>query len=99
MDRIAPELVLKTTPPRSQKTAHMRERLSIDSAALAEKMAIAVQGPAGFGKTFLLAQWRREFLSRGAVVAWLTLDEHDDGVRFARGFRRHLDRPSARRTD
>jgi LuxR family maltose regulon positive regulatory protein len=85
MDRIAPELVLKTTPPRSQKTAHMRERLSIDSAALADKMAIAVQGPAGFGKTFLLAQWRREFLSRGAVVAWLTLDEHDDGVRFARG--------------
>jgi LuxR family maltose regulon positive regulatory protein len=85
MDRIAPELVLKTTPPRSQKTAHMRERLSIDSAALADKMAIAVQGPAGFGKTFLLAQWRREFLSRGAVVAWLTLDEHDDGVRFAGG--------------
>ncbi|WP_130931567.1 LuxR C-terminal-related transcriptional regulator [Pseudomonas sp. Sample_24] len=85
MDRIAPELVLKTTPPRSQKTAHMRERLSIDSAALCDKTAIAVQGPAGFGKTFLLVQWRREFLSRGAVVAWLTLDEHDDGIRFAKG--------------
>lgn len=85
MDRIAPELVLKTTPPRSQKTAYMRERLSIDSAALADKMAIAVQGPAGFGKTFLLTQWRRELLSRGAVVAWLALDEHDDGTRFAKG--------------
>lgn len=85
MCRIDPELVLKTTPPRSQKTARLRERLSIDSVALADKVAIAVQGPAGFGKTTLLAQWRREYLSRGAVVAWLMLDGHDDGARFTQG--------------
>ncbi|MHC8380772.1 helix-turn-helix transcriptional regulator [Pseudomonas sp. LB3P14] len=85
MCRIDPELVLKTTPPRSQKTARLRERLSIDSPELADKVAIAVHGPAGFGKTTLLAQWRREFLSRGAVVAWLMLDGHDDGIRFTQG--------------
>lgn len=85
MDRIEPELVLKTTPPRSQKTAQSRERFSIEAPELADKVAIAVHAPAGFGKTFLLAQWRREFLSRGAVVAWLMLDGHDDGIRFAQG--------------
>lgn len=85
MDRIEPELVLKTTPPRNQKGLQMRERLSIDSPELLERMAIAVHGPAGFGKTLLLAQWRRELLSRGAVVAWLTLDAHDDSSRFVHG--------------
>ncbi|MNF27244.1 Serine/threonine-protein kinase PknK [compost metagenome] len=63
----------------------MRERLSIDSPELADRMAVSVHAPAGFGKTLLLAQWRREFLSRGAVVAWLTLDTHDDGSRFVHG--------------
>ena len=85
MDRIEPELVLKTTPPRTQRGAQLRDRLSIDTPELADKVAISVQGPAGFGKTMLLAQWRREFLSRGAVVAWLTLDARDDGSRLALG--------------
>lgn len=85
MDRIEPELVLKTTPPRSPKTAQVRERLSIGSPELSDKVAIAVHAPAGFGKTFLLTQWRKEFLSRGAVVAWLMLDSHDDGTRFVQG--------------
>ncbi|MDB5980472.1 MAG: LuxR family ATP-dependent transcriptional regulator [Pseudomonas sp.] len=39
----------------------------------------------GGGKTFLLTQWRRECLSLGAVVAWLTLDAHDDAERFVHG--------------
>lgn len=85
MERIEPELVLKTSPPRGQKTAHLRERLSLGTPGLADKMAIAVQAPAGFGKTFLLAQWRRELLARGAMVGWLTLDAKDDGIRFAQG--------------
>ncbi|WP_224788168.1 helix-turn-helix transcriptional regulator [Pseudomonas fluorescens] len=63
----------------------MRNRLSIDAPELADKVAISVQGPAGFGKTMLLAQWRREFLSRGAVAAWLTLDARDDVSRFVQG--------------
>ncbi|MBK5351442.1 LuxR family transcriptional regulator [Pseudomonas sp. TH41] len=85
MDHIEPQLILKTTPPRGQKSARMRSRLAIDTPELTDKVVIAVHAPAGFGKTFLLTQWRRECLSHGAVVAWLTLDAHDDGARFVQG--------------
>ncbi|MDB6142506.1 MAG: LuxR family ATP-dependent transcriptional regulator [Pseudomonas sp.] len=85
MDRVEPQLILKTTPPRSQKSARVRNRLSIDTPELTDAMVIAVHAPAGFGKTFLLTQWRRECLSLGAVVAWLTLDARDDGARFVLG--------------
>lgn len=85
MDRIDSALILKTTPPRMQKTAHIRARLGIDAPELLDKVVTAVHAPAGFGKTVLLSQWRREWLSRGAVVAWLTLDGHDDGIRFVQG--------------
>lgn len=85
VERIEPELVLKVTPPRGQKSALVRQRLSFDTPLLLDKMAIAVQAPAGFGKTLLLSQWRRESLSRGAMVAWLTLDARDNGMRFVQG--------------
>ncbi|MDA8486261.1 LuxR C-terminal-related transcriptional regulator [Pseudomonas resinovorans] len=80
-----PELVLKTTPPRSRRSAFRRERLGLDVDELASRIAISIHAPAGFGKTWLLAQWRRELLSRGAVVAWLTLDGRDDSARFLQG--------------
>ena len=41
--------------------------------------------PAGFGKTTLLAQWRRAWLKRNALVAWLTVDPRDDPARFTLG--------------
>ncbi|MFL8988469.1 LuxR C-terminal-related transcriptional regulator [Pseudomonas sp. QLc11A] len=85
MDCIEPQLILKTTPPRSQKSARMRNRLGIHTQELTDKVVIAVQAPAGFGKTFLLTQWRRECLSHGAVVAWMTLDAQDDSARFVQG--------------
>ena len=82
---IEPELILKTTVPRRPKTALQRARLSIESQTLTTKMALSVYAPAGYGKTWLLTQWRRELLSRGSVVAWLTLDGRDDNLRFVRG--------------
>ena len=42
---------------------------------------MVVQAPAGFGKTSLLAQWRREFLSVGAAVAWVSAQTRDDPLR------------------
>src|SRR5207253_3793239 len=57
-----------------------RRLLSTDDRLLAQPV-ILVQAPAGFGKTSLLAQWRREHLSRGCVVAWLSAQTQDDSDR------------------
>jgi len=80
-----PQLTLKATPPRVPKSLLTRSRLSSNAPELADKSVIVIQAPAGFGKTSLMSQWRREALRNGAVAAWLTLDERDDGTRFAHG--------------
>ena len=80
-----PELVLKATPPRLGKGLLSRQGLRMEAAAFADKAVIAVQATAGFGKTSLLGQWRRESLLRAALVAWLTLDERDEPTRFVQG--------------
>lgn len=80
-----PRLVLKVTPPRVPKDAVIRQRLSSNAPALADKSVIVVDARSGFGKTTLLAHWRREALQRGAVVAWLMADADDTPVRFAAG--------------
>ena len=41
-----------------------------------------VQAPAGFGKTSLLSQWRREAQAHGKVVAWVSAQPQDDPRRF-----------------
>lgn len=82
-----PQLVLKATPPRIPKNLLPRPRLSIKAPGFSDKSVILIQSPSGHGKTSLLAQWRREVLQTGAVAAWLTLDDRDDGARFARGLR------------
>lgn len=80
-----PRLVLKVTPPRVAKSVFVRQRLSSDNPELAEKSFIVVNARSGFGKTTLLAQWRREALQRGAVVAWLSVDENDQPLRLVAG--------------
>jgi LuxR family maltose regulon positive regulatory protein len=79
------ELVLRTTPPRSPRHQLARPRLSLDDERFSEHSVIVVQAPPGFGKTTLLGQWRREYLARGAAVAWLTADDNDDRQRFLHG--------------
>ena len=80
-----PQLVLKTTPPRIPKTVLERTRLGSGLAEFAEKSVITLQAAAGSGKTSLLAQWRKEALVAGAIVAWLTLDDGDNDSQLARG--------------
>lgn len=77
------QFVLKTTPPRLPRTAVMRQSLAQRWDDLQDRTAIVVAAPRGFGKTTLLAQWRRAWLERGAFVAWLTLDSDDTPARFA----------------
>lgn len=78
----APEFILKTTPPRVPRMALEREPLLRIWAEVRDRTAIAVIAPAGYGKTTLLAQWRRRWLEQGALVAWLGVDAEDEPTRF-----------------
>ncbi|MGI9264413.1 MAG: LuxR family transcriptional regulator, partial [Gammaproteobacteria bacterium] len=78
-------LALKATPPKLTNTALHRERLAMATPELNQKSVIVVEAPAGFGKTSLLTQWRREALQNGAIAAWLSLDSNDEGGRLLQG--------------
>ena len=65
-------LVLKATPPRIQRDLLSRRRLLLGAGRFRDVPAVLIQAPAGYGKTSLLAQWRRESLGNGAIVLWLT---------------------------
>ncbi|SEK16883.1 MULTISPECIES: LuxR C-terminal-related transcriptional regulator [unclassified Variovorax] len=77
------ELLLKVTPPRVSRQLISRPRLLSSAGALRDHVSFAVQAPAGFGKTSLLSQWRREYLALGVVVAWVSAHEADDPRRLA----------------
>lgn len=74
-------LLLKTAPPRPSRGAARRPRLEHRWAEISDRTAILLTAPQGFGKTTLMAQWRRNWLAQGAYVAWATLDEQDEGAR------------------
>ncbi|MEP9359573.1 LuxR C-terminal-related transcriptional regulator [Sphingomonas sp. KR3-1] len=51
--------------------------------ALGRRLTL-IHAPAGYGKTSLLAQWRRRFAEADLLVAWLTLERDDaDAKRLA----------------
>src|SRR6218665_1776974 len=51
--------------------------------ALGRRLTL-IHAPAGYGKTSLLAQWRRRFAEEDLLVAWLTLERDDaDAKRLA----------------
>jgi LuxR family maltose regulon positive regulatory protein len=65
-------LLLKIVPPSLPAHLVPRERLSCQGTRWRDAPFALVQAPPGFGKTMLLAQWRREHLAAGRVVAWLS---------------------------
>ena len=77
----ADDLLLKVAPPRVQRHLLTRSRLMSGGEGLRDHPLILVQAPAGFGKTSLLAQWRREHLAHGAVVAWILAQPQDSSQR------------------
>ncbi|WP_120295634.1 LuxR C-terminal-related transcriptional regulator [Paraburkholderia sp. BL23I1N1] len=82
---VATGLVLKTIAPRAPAHLLVRDRLAAHALHFGEQSVALVQAPAGYGKTSLLAQWRREYLARGAAVAFLSVDERDDPQRLLQG--------------
>jgi len=81
----AHDLLLKVTAPRVPRHQIVRPRLQASGEAFRDRPVILVQAPAGYGKTSLLAQWRREHLAHGAVVAWLSVQADDDPQRLVQG--------------
>src|SRR6185295_18586747 len=81
----ADDLLLKVTAPRVPRHQMARARLQSDDERLRDHPVVLVQAPAGFGKTSLLAQWRREHLAHGAVVGWLSAQALDDPQRLIQG--------------
>jgi len=92
-----PQFVLKTTPPRAHRAALPRERLERLWSDIRDRTAVAVIAPRGFGKTTLLVQWRRLWLEKGALVAWVALDAQDEPNRFV-GALLHAMRAASGRT-
>lgn len=69
------------------------------NAAQAKRLTI-VHAPAGFGKTSLLQQWRKQLQARSALTVWLTLEEDDaDPARLARYISLALDGADVERSD
>ena len=62
-------LRIKAAPPRPRRWWLQRGRLLARFANLRERPLLAVQAPAGFGKTSLLASLRREWLATPAYVS------------------------------
>jgi LuxR family transcriptional regulator, maltose regulon positive regulatory protein len=67
--------------PRQRIRLVERPHLMAQLAEALDRRLCVVAAPAGFGKTTLLTQWRRQLLAAGARVAWLSLDEEDRDVR------------------
>lgn len=76
--------ILATTPPREQANRLERPQLSLKQERLGGLPAIVLQASAGYGKTSLLTQWRRECLGRGAVALWLSVRSGDSPARLVR---------------
>ena len=72
--------ITKLAPPRVGVGSIMRKRLiALLQQSRGARLALVVGG-AGFGKTTLLAQWRKEIMRRGSESVWLTLGQDDTGL-------------------
>lgn len=75
---LAPPVVITKFDPSPQRT-HLitRERLTAALDAQVSGRLTLVIAAAGYGKTTLLADWRRQLKNRGMIVGWLSLDADD----------------------
>ncbi|WP_449433458.1 LuxR C-terminal-related transcriptional regulator [Pseudomonas putida] len=67
----------KFSPPRLNARHITREPLLARLREAQHGCATLITGPAGFGKTILLAQWRLELMRAGLDVAWLAFSVDD----------------------
>jgi ATP/maltotriose-dependent transcriptional regulator MalT len=70
----------KYRPPAEVRSLVIRDRLMEILRAAGRRRLILVYAPSGYGKTTLVAQWRKELTSAGVAVGWLTVDDDDNNV-------------------
>lgn len=68
----------RLAPPRIGAAPVSRDKLLQRLNAHRNSKLTLVLGPAGSGKTMLLAQWRKQLSEQGAKVAWYNLGTDDD---------------------
>ncbi|MEM8784673.1 MAG: hypothetical protein AAGF19_02335, partial [Pseudomonadota bacterium] len=68
----------KLGPPRFARGLIERPHLLARLNEGAYRTVAIIRGPAGFGKTTVAAQWRRDLIAAGKQVAWISLDEGDN---------------------
>jgi LuxR family maltose regulon positive regulatory protein len=83
--KVDPSFALKITPPKARRASAPRAWLARNGSVLRDRGIGLIHAPGGYGKTTLLADWRREVLAQGTIAGWLLLDSRDDGARFLSG--------------
>lgn len=73
----------KLAPPKMGGSPLTRDSLTQLLNSKRSAKVTVVQGPAGAGKTMLLAQWRKLLLAEGADVAWYNAGPDDDESQIA----------------
>ncbi|MFC9359245.1 protein kinase [Rhodococcus sp. NPDC057014] len=76
--RTPPAPITKFRPPTTARHLVRRHRLLDLLRGGRDGRLVLVHGPAGFGKSSLVAHWRDELLTNGIAVAWLTVDDDDN---------------------
>lgn len=78
----AQRVVLRSMPPHAGRQALVRPCLLARLREASQQPLLALVAHAGYGKTSLLVQLRRELLASGASVAWLSAERTDDLCEF-----------------
>ena len=68
----------KLAPPRHAVNQVLRHRLLDRLIEGQHHKLVTISAPAGYGKTTLLTQWRKQLISDGYAVSWLLLNEEDN---------------------
>ncbi len=71
-------------PLKTRQGFLIRPRLALERLRAARIGLVEVSAPHGFGKTSLLANWRREAIVSGTPTLWIGFDERDDASRLIR---------------
>lgn len=82
----------KLAPPKYSRPLVERDPLLEKLRGGLDSPLTVIKAPAGFGKTTLATQWRRELIVQGRKVGWLSLDAADnDNAQFLHYFLRALE--------